>query len=94
LESPAYLNDFARGFTGSKQLFDFVDVGSGKDRADDKISGKIGLMRRGVLANDDQSSLSSTSTTATANILFSAALTIMDMLDYWKTWQMELRPDR
>ncbi|MCJ1357228.1 MAG: hypothetical protein MMC33_007224 [Icmadophila ericetorum] len=34
------LEDFARGFTGSKQLFDFVDVGSGKDRADDKICGK------------------------------------------------------
>lgn len=33
------LEDFARGFTGSKQLFDFVDVGSGKDRADEKISG-------------------------------------------------------
>ena len=34
------IEDFARGFTGSKQLFDFVDVGMGKDRADDKISGK------------------------------------------------------
>ena len=34
------LEDFARGFTGSKQLFDFVDVGMGKDRADDKISGR------------------------------------------------------
>ena len=33
------LEGFARGFTGSKQLFDFVDVGTGKDRADDKISG-------------------------------------------------------
>ena len=33
------IEDFARGFTGSKQLFDFVDVGMGKDRADDKISG-------------------------------------------------------
>lgn len=32
------IEDFARGFTGSKQLFDFVDVGSGKDRADEKIS--------------------------------------------------------
>lgn len=35
----ALLEDFARGFTGSKQLFDFVDVGVGKDRADDKLSG-------------------------------------------------------
>ena len=36
---PDVIEDFARGFTGSKQLFDFVDVGMGKDRADDKISG-------------------------------------------------------
>lgn len=41
VETPAVINDFARGFTGSKQLFDFVDVGVGKDRADDKISGNI-----------------------------------------------------
>ena len=33
------LDEFARGFTGSKQLFDFVDVGLGKDRADEKING-------------------------------------------------------
>lgn len=41
LENPATVENFARGFTGSKQLFDFVDVGIGKDRADDKISGKL-----------------------------------------------------
>lgn len=29
--------DFTRGFTRSDNLFDFVDVGSGKDRADAKI---------------------------------------------------------
>lgn len=39
LERSTLMEEFARGFTGSKQLFDFVDVGSGKDRADDKISG-------------------------------------------------------
>lgn len=39
VEKPTVVEDFARGFTGSKQLFDFVDVGSGKDRADDKIIG-------------------------------------------------------
>ncbi len=39
LENPAMIEQFARGFTGSKQLFDFIDVGVGKDRADDKISG-------------------------------------------------------
>ncbi|MCJ1281521.1 hypothetical protein MMC26_000841 [Xylographa opegraphella] len=38
LDSPTIMEDFTRGFTGSKQLFDFTDVGSGKDRADDKVS--------------------------------------------------------
>lgn len=38
LDKPSTIEDFARGFTGSKHLFDFVDVGMGKDRADDKIS--------------------------------------------------------
>ncbi|KAL9606951.1 MAG: hypothetical protein Q9167_008085 [Letrouitia subvulpina] len=42
VEKPTVMEDFARGFTGSKQLFDFVDVGSGKDRADDKIIGISG----------------------------------------------------
>lgn len=41
LERAVMIEDFARGFTGSKQLFDFVDVGMGKDRADDKISGDL-----------------------------------------------------
>jgi hypothetical protein len=40
LDNPIIMEDFMRGFTGSKQLFDFIDVGSGKDRADDKISGE------------------------------------------------------
>ena len=30
LSTPSTIEDFARGFTGSKQLFDFVDVGAGK----------------------------------------------------------------
>ncbi|KAI4919977.1 hypothetical protein J4E90_002117 [Alternaria incomplexa] len=34
--------DFVRGFTRGKTLFDFIDVGAGKDRADEKI---IGLFR-------------------------------------------------
>ena len=42
LDRPSLIEEFARGFTGSKQLFDFVDVGMGKDRADDKISGSSG----------------------------------------------------
>ena len=40
LPKSSTIEEFARGFTGSKHLFDFVDVGMGKDRADEKISGK------------------------------------------------------
>ncbi len=39
MEKSSVVDDFARGFTGSKQLFDYIDVGSGKDRADDKLTG-------------------------------------------------------
>ena len=39
IERPQILEDFFRGFTGSNVLFDFIDVGSGKDRADEKVSG-------------------------------------------------------
>ena len=39
LTKSSTIEEFARGFTGSKHLFDFVDVGMGKDRADEKISG-------------------------------------------------------
>ncbi|KKA25646.1 C-x8-C-x5-C-x3-H zinc finger protein [Rasamsonia emersonii CBS 393.64] len=38
IESPSLMEDFVRGFNESRLLFDFVDVGSGKDRADDKIA--------------------------------------------------------
>lgn len=44
LDYPFKIEDFARGFTGTKQLFDFIDVGSGKDRADEKISGRYHRM--------------------------------------------------
>jgi hypothetical protein len=37
--------DFARGFSRGKTLFDFVDVGPGKDRADEKIIGKSCLLQ-------------------------------------------------
>lgn len=40
LMKPSIIEEFARGFTGSKHLFDFVDVGMGKDRADEKVSGE------------------------------------------------------
>lgn len=37
--------DFARGFSRGKTLFDFVDVGPGKDRADEKIIGTSDIGR-------------------------------------------------
>jgi hypothetical protein len=39
VDRASLFEDFARGFNGSKLLFDFVDVGTGKDKADDKITG-------------------------------------------------------
>ncbi|KAH0547914.1 hypothetical protein GP486_008345 [Trichoglossum hirsutum] len=41
--SPAVMEQFARGFTQSQPLFDFVDTGEGKERADYKIKGKYKL---------------------------------------------------
>ncbi|KAI9760891.1 MAG: hypothetical protein M4579_001392 [Chaenotheca gracillima] len=38
VEKTSTVEEFARGFTRSRHLFDFIDVGSGKDRADDKLS--------------------------------------------------------
>ncbi|KAL9003416.1 MAG: hypothetical protein Q9180_009905 [Flavoplaca navasiana] len=39
VEKAGLIEEFYRGFTGSKILFDFIDVGPGKDRADEKING-------------------------------------------------------
>lgn len=39
LDRASLFEDFARGFNGCKLLFDFIDVGTGKDKADDKITG-------------------------------------------------------
>ena len=38
--SPDRVADFICGFTRGKLLFDFTDVGMGKDRADGKLNGK------------------------------------------------------
>ncbi|KAF2681628.1 hypothetical protein K458DRAFT_343184 [Lentithecium fluviatile CBS 122367] len=37
VEDATVMEDFVRGFTRGKILFDFIDVGPGKDRADDKV---------------------------------------------------------
>ena len=44
VDKPSRVEDFARGFTRSKHLFDFVDVGSGKERADTKLAGACPLV--------------------------------------------------
>ncbi|CAN9306498.1 unnamed protein product [Alternaria alternata] len=36
-QDPSEFEKFVRGFTRGKTLFDFIDVGAGKDRADEKI---------------------------------------------------------
>ncbi|GAD91710.1 C-x8-C-x5-C-x3-H type zinc finger protein [Paecilomyces variotii No. 5] len=38
IDKTSLFEDFVRGFNGSRLLFDFVDVGTGKDRADDKLA--------------------------------------------------------
>jgi len=40
IEATEDFEDFMRGFTRAKTLFDFIDVGAGKDRADEKIIGR------------------------------------------------------
>ncbi|KAJ8117376.1 hypothetical protein OPT61_g1412 [Boeremia exigua] len=37
IEAIEVFEDFVRGFTRAKTMFDFIDVGAGKDRADEKI---------------------------------------------------------
>jgi len=39
IESESDLKEFSLGFTQCKATFDFVDVGHGKERADNKIKG-------------------------------------------------------
>lgn len=86
---PDIIEEFARGFTGSKQLFDFVDVGAGKDRADDKISGVYPPPFAGVIVSmliAHQKSLNYIFMTVIVVTSFSAAPTTMGMRDCWRTW--------
>ncbi|KAL9623362.1 MAG: hypothetical protein Q9160_002255 [Pyrenula sp. 1 TL-2023] len=43
IDKPSVFDDFVRGFGESKLLFDFVDVGAGKDCIDGKIVGQFNL---------------------------------------------------
>jgi hypothetical protein len=40
IDDTSVFEEFVQGFTLGKALFDFVDVGAGKDHADEKIVGK------------------------------------------------------
>ena len=85
LENPSIIEHFARGFTGSKHLFDFIDVGVGKDRADDKISGILHFsLSLSNVFNKAQRFLSFIYTTAIADMYYLAVPTIMVMLGSWK----------
>jgi hypothetical protein len=41
IEALEDFEEFVQGFTRAKTMFDFIDVGAGKDRADEKIIGKF-----------------------------------------------------
>ncbi|KAK3387700.1 hypothetical protein B0H63DRAFT_521729 [Podospora didyma] len=48
LDSESDLRDFTLGFTQGKATFDFIDVGYGKERADNKIKGEVSFESRSV----------------------------------------------
>ena len=85
VDRAALVEEFYRGFTGSKILFDFVDVGHGKDRADEKINGPASYTappkKHKLMAF--QSSSNYTSVTSIANIFSSDVLTTMAMPVCW-----------
>lgn len=43
LDNETDLKDFSLGFTQGKATFDFIDVGHGKERADNKVKGETAL---------------------------------------------------
>lgn len=55
LEAEETLKEFTIGFTQGKATFDFVDVGHGKERADNKIKGRSAGSNVIVLMDTDRS---------------------------------------
>lgn len=88
IKTTADLGLFANGFTKRQPLFDFVDVGLGKERADDKLRGITRAsccsvhVARLTLVNM-QRHLISSSTTDSASISCSASPTIQDTRRSW-----------
>ena len=83
LAYPGQIEEFARGFTRGKVFFDFVDVGSGEDRADEKVAGeRRPFDAHGGVADSAQKRSSSSFTTTTAGRSCLAARPTMHMLGY------------
>lgn len=90
ISSPIALWEFAKGFSQSSQLFDFVLVGTGKDRADKKIEGTmIRHMQFStpeyLQADHNQECLSTSSLILHVIIFFSVPATTMAMFGYWRS---------
>lgn len=86
IDRASLFEDFARGFNGSKLLFDFIDVGTGKDKADDKITGQSFFLSftLSLEANEQAKKSSNCIFMMSIAIKFcSVARTIMAMLDCW-----------
>lgn len=87
IDRATVFEDFARGFNGSKLLFDFIDVGNGKDKADDKITGQsscnmfyhISSLRADASCKKSSNCIYRTST---ATRSFWAVRTTTDTLDF------------
>lgn len=65
VDSASQVADFTRGFTQGRHLFDFIDVGYGKEKADAKLRGKtrwrlrVGQTTAGLTVDQRTSSCSS-----------------------------------
>jgi hypothetical protein len=78
LKAGISLNPFVVGFNRRYPLFDFVDVGAGKEEADNKIRGMVSissLSSRTLLLTSLQTYSISTFRTRNANMLFWPAVT-------------------
>ena len=89
VDKPSLIEEFYRGFTGSKILFDFIDVGPGKDRADEKINGNstLSLTQSGSQLTSRQNSSSYIWAIFIAIIYFSGVPTIMVTHACWSNTQ-------
>ncbi|WEW60260.1 hypothetical protein PRK78_005745 [Emydomyces testavorans] len=95
VERPSLVEDFVRGFNGGRLLFDFVDVGGGKDRADDKIAdrellGRISLIE-GVPFERELASIKSSYRVAKFDALFRKSKIPSNNSASLETWTSTVR---